>query len=79
MYLFILATPGLSCGMWDLHYSMFSCGMCSCGMQDLLVAACGLLSCSIHVGSSSLTRDRTQAPLHWEHGVILTSATKWRK
>ena len=27
-----------------------------------LIAACGLLSCSMHVGSSSLTRDRTQAP-----------------
>ena len=28
----------------------------------VLVVACQLLSCSMHVGSSSLTRDRTQAP-----------------
>ena len=27
-----------------------------------LVAPSGLLSCGMHVGSSSLTRDRTQAP-----------------
>ena len=58
-YLFILALPGLSCGTQDL----------CCIMRDLLVAACGLLSCSMwtlscgmHAGSSSLTRDRTQAP-----------------
>ena len=25
-----------------------------------------------HVGSSSLTRDQTQPPLHWEHGVLTT-------
>ena len=31
-------------------------------MQDLLVAACGLLSCGMHAGSSSPTRDRTWAP-----------------
>ena len=23
-----------------------------------------------HVGSSSLTRDQTQCPLHWEHGIL---------
>ena len=34
----------------------------SCSMQVLLVAACGLLSCSMHVGSSSPTRDQTLAP-----------------
>ena len=28
----------------------------------LLVAACGLLSCGMHVGSSSLTREQTRAP-----------------
>ena len=33
-----------------------------CNMQGLLVAVCGLLSCSMHVGSSSPTRDWTQAP-----------------
>ena len=25
-----------------------------------------------HVGSSSLTRDQTWAPLHWKHGVLAT-------
>ena len=29
---------------------------------DFLVAACGLLSCGMHVGSSSPTRDRTRTP-----------------
>ena len=33
-----------------------------CGTRDLLLAACGLLSCVTHVGSSSPTRDRTWAP-----------------
>ena len=28
-----------------------------CAMRDRLVAVCGLLSCSMHVGSSSLTKD----------------------
>ena len=36
--IFILAALGLSYGTWDLR-----CGMFSCGMQDLLVVACGLL------------------------------------
>ena len=27
-----------------------------------------------HVGSSSPTRDRTHAPLHWEHGVLAIGA-----
>ena len=49
---FILAAPCLSCGTWDL----------CCGMQDLFVETCGLLSCGMHEGSSSLTRDRTRAP-----------------
>ena len=26
-----------------------------------------------HVGSSSLTRDQTPGPLHWEHGVLATT------
>ena len=25
------------------------------------------------MGSSSLTKDQTQAPLHWEHGVLVTA------
>ena len=33
-----------------------ACRIFSCGMWDL----------------SSLTRDRTQAPLHWDHGVLAT-------
>ena len=63
IYLFILAALGLSCGMWDLP-----CGMWDlpCGMWDLffflLVAACVLLSCNMHAGSSSQTRDRTGPP-----------------
>ena len=32
------------------------------GLRSSLVVACGLLSCGMHVGSSSLTRDRTRAP-----------------
>ena len=31
-------------------------------MWDLLAVACRLLSCGMHVGSSSPTRDRTRAP-----------------
>ena len=34
----------------------------SCSTQGLLVAAYGLLSCGMHVGSSFLTRDQTPAP-----------------
>ena len=30
--------------------------------RGIFIAACGLLSCSMYVGSSFLTRDRTQAP-----------------
>ena len=57
IYLFILPVPGLCCGMQNLH----------CGMQGLLFCvcvcvACRLLSCGMHVESSSPTRDRTQAP-----------------
>ena len=36
----------------------------SCSMQTL--------SCGMHAGSSSLTRDRTLGPLHWESGVLAT-------
>ena len=38
-----------------------ACRIFSCGMQDLSVAARGLLSCGMHAGSSSPTRDRTRA------------------
>ena len=36
---------------------------CSCSMQGLWLQ---------YVGSSSLARDRTQAPLHWAYGVLVT-------
>ena len=39
-------------------------GLLGCGMWTL--------SCGMHVGSSSLTRDWTQAPPPWEHGVLTT-------
>ena len=47
--LFILAVLGLSCSMRDL-----CCGMFSCSMR--------IPSSGMHVGSSSPTRDGTQAP-----------------
>ena len=47
-----MAALGRSCGMWDLQLRH----------ADFLVAACRLLSCGMHAGSSSLTRDQTQAP-----------------
>ena len=52
---------GLNCGIQNLH----------CGIQNLffffLVASCEIFNCNMHsswwhVGSSSLTRDQTQAP-----------------
>ena len=54
-----MAAPGLSCGTWDLCCSMWNlllaaCGLLSCGMRTL--------SCGLHAGSSSPTRDQTQAP-----------------
>ena len=50
-FFFFLAVPSLSCDMWDLQSLMWDAGS--------LVAACELLC---HMASSSLTRDRTQAP-----------------
>ena len=50
IYLFILAVPGLSCGMQDLR--------CGVWASQLWHADSQLW----HVGSSSLTRDRTWAP-----------------
>ena len=47
--LFISAAPGLSCSTWDL-----CCGMFSRSMQTL--------SCSMHVGSSLPTKNRTRVP-----------------
>ena len=41
--------------------------------SQIYVAACRIFKLQ-HVGSSSLTRDRTPAPLHWEHGVLATGA-----
>ena len=65
-YLFIyLAALGLSCGMWDLrcHMRDLRCHMqdLHCGVVGSLVAVCGIFQLW-HVGSSSLTRDRTWAP-----------------
>ena len=37
----------------------------SCSMQDLQLQ---------YRGSSSLTRDRTRVPLHWEHAVLVTGS-----
>ena len=58
-YLFILVVPGLSCGRWApwlrLVGSLVAAGgLLSCDMWTL--------SCGVHVGSSSLTRDRTRIP-----------------
>ena len=46
----------------------------------LFIWLCGVLvngmqtpSCGMHVGSSSLTRDRTRGPLHWECEVLSTT------
>ena len=57
-----LNAPGLSCGTWDLRSLSRHVG--SSGVVcKILAAACGI---------SSLTRDPTQAPLHWEYGVLAT-------
>ena len=53
----------LSIPFFKLIYLVWlRCVLLSCGMRDLLVAACGLLSCGMHAGSSSPTREWTQAP-----------------
>ena len=54
-----LVAPGLSCSrrapqLWLAGSSVAACGLLSCGMRTL--------SCGMHVESSSLTRDQTQAP-----------------
>ena len=75
-YFFIIVTFEIFIYLFWLHQVLVTacgifavaCGIFSCGMQDLFVAACGLLvaacglSCIMHVGSSSPTRDQTQAP-----------------
>ena len=48
IYLLIFAVPGLSCGVRDLFF-FFNCSMRT-------------LSCSMHAGYSSPTRDQTRAP-----------------
>ena len=40
--------------IWLCRVLVVACGLLSCGMRTL--------SCGMHVGSSSLTRDGTQAP-----------------
>ena len=53
IYLLIyLVALGLSCSKWAPYL----------GFEGSLVVADGLLSCSMHVGSSSQTSDRTWAP-----------------
>ena len=42
----------------------------SCGIQDLQLQCVN--SQLQHVGSNSLTRDRTQVPCPWEHGGLAT-------
>ena len=59
-------------GSLHADFLVAACGLLlSCGMQTL---SCSMptLSCSPRAGSSSPTRDRTRAPLHWEHGVLST-------
>ena len=41
---------------------LFGCTRSKLRLAGSLVVACQLLSCGMHVGSSCLTRDRTQAP-----------------
>ena len=53
---------GLSCGTWDLQSLSGHVGS-SGAVCKILAVACGI---------SSLTRDPTQAPLHWECGVLAT-------
>ena len=43
---------------------MAACSL-SCGVQDFWLQ---------HMGSNSLTRDPTQAPLHWENSILATGA-----
>ena len=60
----ILAALGLSCGTRDLHRSMWDLLVVARGNFFFFFFSCGMqtLSCSKHVGSSSLSRDRTRAP-----------------
>ena len=76
IHLFIQTVPGLSCSTQDLR----------CCVWDLLVAACGLLSCGVwasqlqHADSQLRHACRIQfpdqgsnlGPLHWERGVLPT-------
>ena len=40
-------------------------------LHQILVAACRIFSCNMWK-SSSLTRDQTPGPLHWEFGILAT-------
>ena len=66
-FLIYLAAPGLSCGTgnlcWHVQDLCFAMRIFCCGMQAL--------NCSMW-DLSSLTRGRTQAPLHCECGVLTT-------
>ena len=49
-----------------LHQVLVAAGrILSCGMRTL--------SCSMYVGSGSLSRNQTPGPLHWEHRVLYTA------
>ena len=50
----LLSCSSRALQLWLTSSLVAACRLLSCGMQTL--------SCSMHVGSSSLTRDRTQAP-----------------
>ena len=51
-------------------FLVVACGLFSCGLWDLLVAACGLLAvvCRIQFPDQGLN----PGPLHWEHRVLTT-------
>ena len=58
--------------LFFFFYCILAAPGLGCGTWDLLVAACGLLSCCMHAGSSSPNRDKTPGPVHWDHGVLPT-------
>ena len=57
IYLFILAVPGLSCGMWNLLVAAY--GLLSCGMWDR-VPWPGIESRPPALGARSLTHWTTR-------------------
>ena len=52
--IFVAAFRIFSCGMWAFFFLVVACGLLSCTTWTF--------SCSMHEGSSSLTRDQTWAP-----------------